>query len=98
MQKQSKRQSEHNKELDDEGRRTPPKPIYCVISKTEGLNIIGLPEEIMNYEILDPSSEINLASFSEESDFINFLFYQIGNFKLNFEAENYNICGYITID
>lgn len=77
MQKQVKRQSEHNKSLDCEGRRTPSMPIYCIISRTNGLNIVGIFDDIISYEVCEISSGINIASFSEESEFLAFLLCQI---------------------
>lgn len=93
-----RKQSRHNKGLDEEGLRTPPMPIYCVISKTDGVSIVDLTEDIISYEIWDTTHEINIASFSEVSDFLDYLFIQTGNFQLNLETENYHICGYITLD
>ncbi len=98
MQKHVKRQSEHNKSLDCEGRRTPSMPIYCIISRTNGLNIVGIFDDIISYEVCEISSGINIASFSEESEFLAFLLCQIGNFQIKFETENYTIVGYITTD
>ena len=73
-------------------------PIYCVISRTDGVNIVGLSEDIISYEIWDSSHEINLASFSNESDFLDYLLIQTGSFQLNLETENYNVFGYISLD
>ena len=90
-----RKQSRHNKGLDKEGLRTPPMSIYCVISQTDGVNIVGLIEEITSYEIWDTASEINFASFSEEAEFLDFLFSLTGEYKIKFETENYYIIGYI---
>lgn len=98
MQKQPKKQSEHNKALDEEGRRTPPKPIYCFISMKEGVNVIGVSEYIISYNVYNPSSGINLVSYYDESEFLDFLFHQSGDFMIIIETESYNIGGYITID
>lgn len=98
MHKQPKRQTGHNKDLDEEGLRMPPMPISCFINKTDGVTIIGVPEDIINYEIWDISHEVNIGFFSEESDFIDYLFLQTGDFQLNFETENYHVFGYITIN
>lgn len=98
MQKQPKRQSEHNKALDNEGCRTPSMPIYCVFNETEGLSIIGLSEDMISYEIMDASFEITVVSFSEEAEFLNYLFLQPGNIYIRFETENYYIYGFIAMD
>lgn len=95
MHKQPKRQTGHNKDLDEEGLRMPPMPISCIINKTDGVTIIGVPEDIISYEVWDTSHEINIASFSDESEFLDFLFPLIGDYKIKFETENYYIIGYI---
>lgn len=98
MHKQPKRQTGHNKDLDEEGLRMPSMPISCFINKTDGVIIMGVPEDIINYEIWDISHEVNIGAFSEESDFIDNLFLQTGDFQLNFETENYHVFGYIYLD
>lgn len=84
-------------EIEHEGRRLPPRPIYCTISR-DGINIAGLSEEIISYEIWNEASEICFASFIEESEFLDFLFSQSGDFQLIFVTENYYISGNITIN
>lgn len=93
-----KKQSEHNQHLDCEGRRTPPIPLICSISNTTGLSIIGCDEDIITFEIWDITSENCLASFANESDFVDYLFAQCGEFILKFETEDYLFHGYIIID
>lgn len=94
----AKKQSEHNQHLDCEGRRIPSIPLCCIISKTDGINIAGIYEDIINYEVWDAESEVYIASFSEENEFIDFLFYQTGNLQIKIETENYNFYGYININ
>ncbi len=94
----AKKQSEHNQHLDCEGRRSPSMPLYCIISKTNGLNIVGMSEDIISYEIWDAEYETYIASFSEEFEFIDFLFLQSGYFHVKIETENYNFHGDISIN
>lgn len=93
----SKKKPENEVHSDDEGRRIPPVPLTCSISNT-GISFIGFYDDIITFEIWDITSETCLASFTEESDFLNFLFAQTGDFNLKFETEGYFICGDITID
>lgn len=97
VQKKPKEPFEHNMRLDEEGRRTPPAPLCCVISETAGLHISGLSEDIITYEIWDATSETIIASFSAESDFIDFLFCQTGVVMIRLETESYYLVGYIEI-
>lgn len=98
MQKSSKEQPSHNKHLDDEGRRSSPAPIFCIISHTSGIEMMGLSEDIIGYEVWDADSEIKLAFFSEETEFLDFLFLQVGNLQIKLETENYFISGYIKMN
>lgn len=82
---------------EEEGRRSPSMPLCCTISKTDGVNITGLSEDIIIYEVRDVSNEATLMSFTSESDFLDYLFLQTGDFQLYFETENYQVAGYITI-
>lgn len=96
MQKEPNYQTGHNKQEEPEGRRIPPKPIYCTISP-EGISVAGLSEDIITYEVWDETLEICLASFNEEQEFLDFLFSQSGEFQITFVTENYCISGYISI-
>lgn len=87
----------HNVQGDEEGRRIPPKPICCTIS-TEGISVAGLSEDIITYEVWDETSEICLASFNEEQEFLDFLFNQSGEFQILFITENYCISGNVIIN
>lgn len=85
-----------NEQREKEGRRIPPKPIYCTISP-EGIYVTGLSDDITTYEVWNETSDICLASFNCEQDFIDFLFSQLGEFQITFVTENYCISGYISI-
>lgn len=98
MQKSSKEQPSHNKRLDDEGRRSSPAPIFCILNHTSGIEVMGLSEDIIGYEIWDVASEIKLTSFSEEAEFLDFLFLQVDNFQIKLETENYFVSGYIKMN
>lgn len=97
MQKEPNNQTGHNKQESPEGRRIPPKPICCTIS-TEGISVAGLSEDIITYEVWDETSEICLASFNEEQEFLDFLFNQSGEFQILFITENYCISGNVIIN
>lgn len=85
-----------NEQEEPERRRIPPKPIYCTISPEE-ISVAGLSEDIITYEVWNETSEICLASFNEEQEFLDFLFNQSGEFQITFVTENYCISGYISI-
>lgn len=94
MQKQLK----DKKDPGNEGHRIPPVPVSCAISKNDGVKISSLSEEIISYEIWDASSKICIASLTEESEFIDYLFFHTGDFHIILETDNFYITGNISID
>lgn len=80
------------------GHRNPPKPVECTISP-EG--VIFYPSsdayDILLYEICDPVSEVCLASFSAEQDFIEHLFSLSGEFMVRFSTNEFELVGYIEL-
>lgn len=54
-------------------------------------------EEIQSYEIWDADGELCIASYTEESDFINALFSLEGEYQIQFTTEDYTYIGYVTI-
>lgn len=96
MQKETNNTSWPNIQGDPEGRRIPPKPINCTISP-DGIYVSGLSEDIITYEIWNDAAEICIASFTEESEFLEFLFSQSGEFHISFITENYCISGNILL-
>lgn len=55
------------------------------------------PGDILSYEIWDTDGEICIASYTEESDFINALFSMEGEYQIHFSTEEYSYIGYTTI-
>lgn len=86
------------KDQDTEGRRIPPVPVSCDISRNDGVRISGVSEDIVSFEIRDASSEICIAFLTEESEFIDYLFFHTGDFQIIFETDNFYITGNISID
>ena len=60
MHKQPKRQTGHNKDLDEEGLRMPPKPISCFINKTDGVTINGIRDWVESL----PKKSISMATLA----------------------------------
>lgn len=78
------------------GARKPAGLIVCTIS-AEGIQMGVETGEIMSYEIWDADGDICVASFTEESDFINVLFSMEGEYQIHFSTEEYSYFGYVTI-
>lgn len=84
------------KDLDPEGRRVPGRIIYCSISIENGVEIPGVAkEEIDSFEAYD-NAGFCLATFSDESGFIEFFFenYEIIG-EVRFLTTNYIFVGYL---
>lgn len=66
--------TEINPELDTERKRLPSPSIMCVITP-QGISFSSSsPDEIVTYEVWSITDESPIASFSQESDFLDYLF------------------------
>ena len=86
----------HNQSNNQKGSRIPAGIVVCIIS-TEGIQMGVEPDGILSYEIWDTDGEICVASYTEESDFINALFSMEGEYQIHFSTEEYSYIGYVTI-
>ena len=80
---------------EQKGIRIPSRFIVCIIS-AEGIQMDVEAEEILSYEIWDADGEVCIASYTEESDFINALFSLEGEYQIQFTTEDYVYIGYIS--
>lgn len=85
----------HNQSNNQKGSRIPG-IVVCKIS-TEGIQMGVEPDGILSYEIWDTYGENCVASYTEESDFINALFSMEGEYQIHFSTEEYSYIGYVTI-
>lgn len=74
----------------------PARPIFCTISQTGGLYIPDFTDEIIAYEIWNDSNESCIASFSEESAFINYLYSNPDNYSIQLLTSDYILIGYLS--
>lgn len=88
--------TEHNKNKCPDTKRLPAYPMICTISQSEGICIAGYTNDFTSYEIWDGEGEMCLASFLEESDFIDVLFSMTGEFQIRFVSEEFLLIGYIS--
>lgn len=93
LHKQPKQTKEHNQELDQDGQRAPARPIYCNISKDNGVEISVLDCEIISYEIWDLEGNYCIASFSEEAEFVEFVFSMTSNFTIKIITDDFYLFG-----
>lgn len=84
-------------ELDPKGPRIPAAPLFCTITKTEGVQITGVDNsEIEGFEIRDIYGN-TIAVLSDESSFVDTLFTLKGEYRILFRLSNRSLAGWIQI-
>ena len=97
LDKQPKEKDPNNRPGNNpDGNRMPPRPILCTISIEHGIECEIAAEETLSYEIRTEDG-ICLASFTDESDFIQMLFSVPGNYQIRFLTDDYIYTGYIAV-
>lgn len=76
--------------------RTPPRPLICTIS-TNGINIQSVnTEEIIAYDIYDTEGGC-IATFTNEQDFISFIYSLEGTVEIRVHTDGYVFHGYVQL-
>lgn len=86
-------------ELPPNRHRTPGMALHCTISHESGITISGsgIADEIVSYEVCDTTGS-NIAIFSDEQSFIDFIFSGIsGEYLLRFRTPEHTYSGIISI-
>lgn len=85
-------------ELPGHRHKIPGRPISCTLSTETGVNIPGLEtSEIISFDVYDLSGELCLASFSNDMEFVTFLFSLEGDYTLRFMTDGRIYTGYISL-
>lgn len=86
-----------NKNRDNDGYRAPSRPITIYISETEGLQIPQVnKDEIISYSIYN-EDEVCVSTFTDETDFVNFVFSWTGTVQVRIEFEDYYLVGWMEL-
>lgn len=81
-------------ERDEDGKRSAARPVYCSISRRNGIEVSAIDkEEIELFEIYH--NGVCLLSSPEEKDFITVLFSISGNLEIRLITSDYAFIGYI---
>lgn len=80
---------------DEKGVRIPPRPVSCIIQENGILASVDL-NDIISYEIWDIDGSVCVASFTEELDFIRYLFSYSGEYQIRLRANDYYYIGYLS--
>ena len=84
-------------EFDPEGSRKPSRPVDIYLSESEGLTIPGYNvADILSYEILTVDGD-PVAVFTDEEDFISFIFSATRAYEIRLEFEEITLTGFITL-
>lgn len=79
------------------GNRTPAYPITVFISVADGVQIPHVDKnEILSYSIYD-EEETCLATFTNEADFVDFVFSTTGEVEIRIELADYYLCGWLQL-
>ncbi len=81
----------------EKGHRVPPRPIFCHISQSEGVEIADVNNsDIQSFEVYDENGEF-INGFIEESEFVSFIFSYTGNLELRIQLSDCDFRGYISL-
>lgn len=78
------------------GNRSGQSKVLCTMT-TKSISISGVDiSDIYSFDVLN-SNGLLIANFSNESDFLDFIFSTNGVFEIRFVLENTTLCGHITL-
>lgn len=85
------------KKGDGGGQCIPGRPIMCTISMNGGIQ--GIDElDIISYEIWDIDANSPVAVYSDEADFVNFIYASAGVYQIIIETNEYFYLGIIELE
>jgi len=92
-----KQYKDNTEEEDDEGNRIPARPVQCYISESTGIDIPAVDKsDITSFEVYSENG-ICLASLTEESEFVSFLFSLSEPVEIRIITDLYIYHGYISM-
>lgn len=81
----------------EKGHRVPPRPIFCHISQSEGVQIADVNNsDIQSFEVYDENGEF-INSFVDETEFISHLFAYTGIIEIRIRLSEYYLSGYTSL-
>lgn len=85
------------KKGDGGGQSIPGKPIMCTISLNNGVEGIN-ESDIISYEVWNIDIDIPIAVYSDEADFVGFLYAISGTYQIIIETNEYFYVGIIELE
>lgn len=84
-------------DIDDEGRRMPPRPVECTISRNSGVNIQNVASEDISYFEIYDEYGICLGAFGDAVSFTDFFFSCSGELEVRFHTSQHVFRGYTSL-
>lgn len=82
---------------DNDCYRSPIHPILITISQVDGVQVSQVcKNDILSYSIYD-EEETCLATFTDEADFVDFVFSTTGEVEIRIELADYYLCGWLQL-
>lgn len=76
--------------------RIPPRPIMCTITP-DGVSIPSISaDDILAYDVYSPEED-SIVTFSEEQDFITFIYGNVGTYEIRIHISGYVFHGYVNL-
>lgn len=83
------------KDIDDDGKRLPSRPIICTIDGTHGVAFDSYVEFISSYEIWSEDGDICLFRSNSDIEFAKFIVNSSTPYMINLISENYIYSGWL---
>ncbi|MDE5886317.1 MAG: hypothetical protein K2H46_01890 [Muribaculaceae bacterium] len=87
-----------DEDIDPEGKRSFNTFFLCNMDQQKGVTISNYNGSLIGYVIEDPQSETVLISFTEEEDFLDFIFSYTGEVRIRLLTDYYPLVGYIRLN
>lgn len=97
LRKQPTNNDNHKVEFEKESHRTSVRLTQCTISKNDGVQISGFDDEIISYEVWNETGTDCIALYTDEDNFVDYIFNCIGSYQIIFRSDEYIFYGYIEI-
>lgn len=83
------------KDIDEDGKRLPSRPIICTIDCTHGVSFDSYVEFISSYEIWSEDGDMCIFSSDNDLEFAKFIVNSSTPYMINLISENYIYSGWL---
>lgn len=89
-----------DKDEDDKSsknKKIPSAPVHCVVDFENRCITGSFSSELISYEVWNEDGDLCLATFTNDSDLVDYLYYNDGTYQLRFYSTSYVYTGYISL-